>query len=304
MITQDKITDIFCMVDEFSKKFDMEIAKGELISSNGIRRRHRNASLSDGEIMTILIVFHFGTFANFKHYYLHYIRVHLHQDFPDAVSYNRFVELESRVFFKLMFFLKLYAFGRCSGISFVDSTMIPVCHNLRRYANKVFKGMATDGKGTMGWCHGFKLHFTCNDRGEIITFCLTGANVDDRNPKVWNVLAKELYGRLFADRGYISPRLFEDLFKDGIHLVTGIKVNMKNKLMPFWDKIMLRKRFVIECINDMLKNTAKLVHSIHRSINNFLMNLVAALAAYCFYDNKPEALQGYTIEHTRQLVLF
>ncbi len=165
MITQDKITDIFCMVDEFSKKFDMEIAKGELISSNGIRRRHRNASLSDGEIMTILIVFHFGTFANFKHYYLHYIRVHLHQDFPDAVSYNRFVELESRVFFKLMFFLKLYAFGRCSGISFVDSTMIPVCHNLRRYANKVFKGMATDGKGTMGWCHGFKLHFTCNDRG-------------------------------------------------------------------------------------------------------------------------------------------
>ena len=258
MITQDKITDIFCMVDEFSKKFDMEIAKGELISSNGIRRRHRNASLSDGEIMTILIVFHFGTFANFKHYYLHYIRVHLHQDFPDAVSYNRFVELESRVFFKLMFFLKLYAFGRCSGISFVDSTMIPVCHNLRRYANKVFKGMATDGKGTMGWCHGFKLHFTCNDRGEIITFCLTGANVDDRNPKVWNVLAKELYGRLFA----------------------------------------------IECINDMLKNTAKLVHSRHRSINNFLMNLVAALAAYCFYDNKPEALQGYTIEHTRQLVLF
>ena len=165
MITQDKITDIFCMVDEFSKKFDMEIAKGELISSNGIRRRHRNASLSDGEIMTILIVFHFGTFANFKHYYLHYIRVHLHQDFPDAVSYNRFVELESRVFFKLMSFLKLYAFGRCSGISFVDSTMIPVCHNLRRYANKVFKGMATDGKGTMGWCHGFKLHFTCNDRG-------------------------------------------------------------------------------------------------------------------------------------------
>lgn len=66
MITQDKITDIFCMVDEFSKKFDMEIAKGELISSNGIRCQHRNASLSDGEIMTILIVFHFGTFANFK----------------------------------------------------------------------------------------------------------------------------------------------------------------------------------------------------------------------------------------------
>ena len=114
------------MVDESSKKFDMEIAKGEFISSSEICRRHRNASLSYGEIMTILIVLHFGTFANFKHCYLHYIRVHLHQDFQDAVFYNRFVELESRVFFKLMFFLKLYAFGHCSGISFVDSTILSV----------------------------------------------------------------------------------------------------------------------------------------------------------------------------------
>lgn len=182
--------------------------------------------------------------------------------------------------------------------------MIPVCHNLRRYANKVFKGIATNGKGSMGWCHGFKLHFVCNDRGEFITFCLTGANVDDRNPKVWQVLAKELYGKLFADKGYISPKLFESLFDDGIHLVTGIKANMKNRLMPLWDRIMLRKRYIIECINDMLKNTGKLVHSRHRSINNFIMNLVSAIAAYCFYDNKPEVIYGYTIQQTKQMVLF
>ena len=80
-----------------------------------------------------------------------------------------------------------HSFRRCTGITFVDSTMIPVCHNLRRYANKVFAGLATDGKGTMGWCHVFKLHFICNDRGEIIMFCLTGANVDDSDPKVWSV---------------------------------------------------------------------------------------------------------------------
>ncbi len=162
--------------------------------------------------MTILIVFHFGTFANFKHCYLHYIRVHLHREFPDAVSYNRFVELESRLLETLCF----------RALYIVDSTMIPVCHNLRRCANRV-KGVATDRKWTMGWCHGFKLHFTCNDRGEIISFCLAGANVDDRNPKAWNVLTKELYGRLFADRGYIPPRPFENLFEDGIHLVAGIR---------------------------------------------------------------------------------
>ena len=136
------------------------------------------------------------------------------------MSYNRFVELESRVFFPLMFFLNLRAFGRCTGITFVDSTMIPICHNLRRYANKVFKGIATNGKGTMGWCHGFKLHLACNDRGEIIAFVLTGANVSDKDPTVFDVLAKRLYGKLFADKGYISQKLFDSLFEEGIQLVT------------------------------------------------------------------------------------
>ena len=304
MITNDKIIEIFCATDEFSKKFEEEIENMPLLSSEGNPRRRRAASMSDSEIMTILIMFHFGTFDNFKHYYLHFIKLHLKNDFPDAVSYNRFVELESRVFFKLMFFLNIHSFGRCTGITFVDSTMIPVCHNLRRYANKVFAGLATDGKGTMGWCHGFKLHFICNDRGEIIMFCLTGANVDDRDPKVWSILGKKIYGKLFADRGYISPSLFEALFADGVHLVTGIRSNMKNKLMPLWDKIMLRKRYIIECINHLLKDKGNLVHSRHRSINNFLMNLIAAISAYCFYDNKPEAIQGYCIEETNQLTLF
>jgi len=208
------------------------------------------------------------------------------------------------MFFQLMFFLNLGAFGRCTGITFVDSTMIPVCHNLRRYANKVFKGIATDGKGTMGWCHGFKLHLACNDRGEIIAFVLTGANVSDKDPNVFKVLAKRLYGKLFADKGYISQKLFDFLFEDGIQLVTGLRVNMKNKLMPFYDRMMLRKRYNIETINDMLKNTAQIVHSRHRSVSNFIMNLISALGAYCFFDNKPKALQGYCIEDTKQLSLF
>ena len=141
-----------------------------------------------------------------------------------------------------MFFLNLRDFGRCIGITFVDSAMIPVCHNLRRYANKVFKGIATDGKGTMGWCHGFKLHLACNDRMEIIAFVLIGANVSDKNLKVFEILAKRLYGKLFADKGYISQKLSGSLFEDGIQLVSGLRVNMKNKLKPFYAKMMLRKR--------------------------------------------------------------
>ena len=103
---------------------------------------------------------------------------------------------------------------------------------------------------------------------------------------------------------YLYQRLFDDLFEEGTQLVTGIKSNMKNKLMPLRDKICLRKRYVIECINDTLKNTEKLVHSRHRSLNNFIMNLVAAMGAYCFYENKPIALGGYEIEASGQLFLF
>ena len=279
MTTDYKVTELFCIIDEFCKHFDAENAGNLLEDNSGTKRGRRQASLSDSEIMTILLYFHFGTFRNFKHYYLFFIKGTMKSYFPKAVSYNRFVELESRVFFQLMFFLNLGAFGRCTGITFVDSTMIPVCHNLRRYANKVFKGIATDGKGTMGWCHGFKLHLACNDRGEIIAFVLTGANVSDKDPNVFKVLAKRLYGKLFADKGYISQKLF-------------------------YDRMMLRKRYIIETINDMLKNTAQIVHLRHRSVNNFVMNLISALGAYCFFDNKPKALQGYCIEDTKQLSLF
>ena len=304
MITKDKVTEIFCIIDEFCKHFDAENAQKVLISSKVTSRRRRSATMSDSEIMTILLLFHFGSYRNFKHYYLSFIKIVLKKEFPTAVSYNRFVELEGRVFFQMMCFLNLQAFGRCTGITFVDSTMIPICHNLRRYVNKVFKGIATDGKGTMGWCHGFKLHLACNDRGEIIAFVLTGANVSDKDPEVFKVLAKRLYGKLFVDKGYISQRLFDILFEDGIQLVTGLRVNMKNKLMPFYDRMMLRKRYIIETINDMLKNTAQIVHSRHRSVGNFIMNIISALGAYCFFDNKPKALSGYCIEHTTQLSLF
>ena len=304
MTTDYKVTELFCIIDEFCKHFEAENAGRQFLGDDDVKRRRRKVSLSDSEIITILLYFHFGSFRNFKHYYMFFIKGTLKSYFPDAVSYNRFVELESRVFFPLMFFLNLRAFGRCTGITFVDSTMIPVCHNLRRYANKVFKGIATDGKRTMGWCHGFKLHLACNDRGEIIAFVLTGANVSDKNPEVFKVLAKRLYGKLFADKGYISQKLFDFLFEDGIQLVTGLRVNMKNKLMPFYDRMMLRKRYIIETINDMLKNKAQIVHSCHRSVSNFIMNLISALRAYYFFDNKPSALSGYTIEDTKQLNLF
>ncbi len=153
MITKEKVTEIFCIIDEFDKNLSAEFAKNlRPPSHNGDGKRYQNRKgwLSESKIMTILVCYHFGAYRNFKEYYLNWVKGVMRQDFPDAVSYNRFVELMPRVFFKMMLFMKLYTFGKCTGITFVDSTMIPVCHNVRRYYNKVFAGLAKDGKGTMG----------------------------------------------------------------------------------------------------------------------------------------------------------
>lgn len=295
-ITKDKITDIFCIIDDFCEEYDKDIEKMSLKAPDGRRHRKRSCVMSRSEIMTILVCFHFNQFRNFKHYYLFYVREHLKDLFPRQLSYNRFVELESRVCLEMMLFLQLFCFGRCTGISFVDSTCVPVCHNKRITRNKVFKGYAEIGKSTMGWYFGFKLHLICNERGELLNFMLTKANVDDRNEDVFNRLSDNVFGKLFADKGYISQKLFDRLFNDGINLVTGLKCNMKNKLMPLYDKILLRKRSVIETINDELKNVAQLVHSRHRSVYNFCMNVLSVLVAYSFFEKKPSINIDYCID--------
>ena len=139
----------------------------------------------------------------------------------------------------------------------------------------------------MGWFYGFKLHLIINDEEEILSFSLTSGNVDDRNKEVMDSLIKEIFGKLFADRRYISQKLFEKLLQKEITLVTRAKKNIKNKLMDFYDRLMLRKRTVIESVNDFLKNICNIEHSRHRSMTNFLVNLVSVLAAYSFLPKKP-----------------
>ena len=303
MLTKDKVTNIFCLADDFCKEYNSEIKKHQLVYVGGKRRRNRSTRMSESEMITILIGFHFGSFRNFKHYYLHYIGIHLKNEFPYLLSYSRFIQLQHRTFIPFVLFLKLVCFGECTGITFIDSTKIAVCHNKRIIPNKVFKDIAEVGKSSMGWFFGFKLHLVCIDKGELLNFCITKGNVDDRNPNVIEVLSKDLFGKLFGDKGYISASLYEALFNDGVHLVTGIRKNMKNRLMSLRDKILLRKRSVIETINDELKNICQIEHSRHRSPANFLINLLAGLGAYCFFDKKP-AIRFEREPENRQLSLF
>lgn len=189
---------------------------------------------------------------------------------------------------RLLGWLCLYLFSRlgtCTGISFVDATFIAVCDNRRIAQHQVFKGIAARGKGSTGWSFGFKLHLVVNDAGELLAIYLTAANRHEL--RALPQLVKRLFGKLFADMAYLSQSMFEQLMQQGIQLITKVRANMKNKLMVMSDKLLLRKRSIIETINDQLKNISQIEHSRHRSPINFLVNLISGLIAYTHQPKKP-----------------
>jgi hypothetical protein len=280
----DSLLEVFCDADDFCQEFEPAWKKRLLASGEYQRERARSLSLS--EIMTILIHFHQSQYRNFKAYYKEYVLKHLRAEFPNLVSYSRFVEFIPSALIPLSVFMRTACFGTCTGISFIDSTALDVCDNRRITQHRVFEGLAERGKTSTGWFFGFKLHLVVNDRGEILNVRLTPGNVDDRKPVP--ELVRDLFGKLVADRGYISQSLFEELLSNfNIQFIVGIKSNMKNKLMPLFDKILLRKRSIIETIIDQLKNISQIEHSRHRSPMNFLVNLVCGLIAYCRQPKKP-----------------
>ena len=274
-------TTLFCDVDDFCQVFE-PIWHSRLLPA-GQCKRGRKSGLSASEIMTILIAFHSSHYRNFKHFYLMLLQQH-NTDFPGLVSYRRFVKLMPSVTAPMCAYLQT-RFGDCTGVSFIDSTSIAVCGNKRISRNRVFKGLAARGKTTMGWFYGFKLHLVINEQGELLACQLTTGNVNDRQPVP--KLAQKLTGKLFGDKGYISAKLFEELWRDGVQLVTQIRRKMKNKLMSLVDKVLLRKRSLVETVNDQLKNIAQVEHSRHRSPANFMVNLLAALISYTHQPKKP-----------------
>ena len=283
---RDKVTEFFVAVDDFCIEYEAQV-KQHLLESGTVAKRNRPSRLSDAEIISILMLFHFGQFANFKSFYIHYVCPHLDDLFPGLVSYNRFVELKKKVTVPMMLFLQNRCMGKSRGINFIDSTHMKACHNRRIHQHRVFRDVAERGYCSIGWFYGFKLHLVINDCGEILAFYLTKGNVDDRNLKVMQSMTKELFGKLFADKGYISRALSDLLFANGLQLVAKPKKNMKKQNLSQFDRIMLRKRAIIETVNDELKNICKIQHTRHRSVNNFLINVMGALAAYAFFPKKP-----------------
>ena len=228
MNSNANLVEIYYIADEFCKEFYKNMEGHLLAKDNAKKRRNKPSKLNDAEVITILIAFHLSGYRTLKHFYINHVQKHLGSYFPQTVSYNRFVELQQKVLLPMVILLKTFRLGENTGISFVDSTPIRVCKNKRIFNHKVFKGIAARGKSTIGYFFGFKLHIVVNDKGEILNFVITPGNVDDREPLKDPNFLKNIFGKLFADKGYISKELFKALFVDGIKLITGTQVSHIN----------------------------------------------------------------------------
>jgi len=277
------VLELFCHVDDFCRTFEPKWHA--LCLTTGSKRRNRTRELALSEIMTILILFHQSHYRTFKAFYTEHVYTELRSEFPHLVSYTRFVEFLPSALVPLCVYLHS-CLGACTGVSFVDSTKLAVCHNRRIRQHRVFRGLAERGKTSVDWFFGFKLHLVFNDQGELLTFRLTPGNVDDRAPVP--VFAERLFGKLFGDKGYLSQPLLKQLKSVfGLELITPRRKNMKKVELPLVDKLRLRKRAIVETIIDQLKNISQIEHTRHRSPVNFLVNLICGLIAYCHQPKKP-----------------
>lgn len=283
------IVELYVIIDDFCKKFTPKYVR--LLKNKRLISRNREGILSISEIVLILILFPNSEYKCFKWFYTYSIMYGKYRDyFKKVPSYNRFVEQMSTgllVLSRLLGYLMYYYRKQNAGINYIDSTRIPVCNNKRTNSHKVFESIAEIGKSTMGWFLGFKLHMIIDTHGNILTVNLTKGNVDDRVPVM--KLIHGLAGKLFGDKGYIKKELAQELHDLGITLITPLKKNMKDRLLPIniFDIIMSKKRVLIESVFNILKNKLQLCHTRHRSVKNFCVHILSVLVGYQLSPNKP-----------------
>jgi IS5 family transposase len=284
------ITALYCCLDDFCRVFE-DWEAHRLIPSPTTRQR--TGKLSRSEMLFIVVLFHLSPFKHFKAFYLYGVGQQHRACFGDLPHYDRFVSLVPRLFVPLMVLLHSLS-GEQTGVYFADSTQLAVCHNRRLHRHKVFDSLAARGKTSMGWFYGLKLHLVINHKGQVMALRITPGNTADS--AVLDEVTRHLAGKLYADKGYIGHELFKRLWRRGLHLITSIRRNMRNHLMPLAHKVMLRKRFLVETVLDILKCEMGLEHSRHRSVINAMVHVLSCLVAYAFRPGKP------SISLTRQRI--
>ena len=238
--------------------------------------------------MTLMVCFQHMQFRHFKVFY-RYASSTWKDCFPLLPSYQRLIELIKLSLLPLVIFTQVHS-GRKTGIYYIDSTALPVCHIKRSSRHKVFEGLAEYGKSSVGWFFGLKLHLVVNQHAQLIAFRLTRGNKHDASQA--EGMLKSLKGLAFGDKGYIGKELFEKLFGQGLKLITRKRKNMKDiKLLSSYEKQLLNQRGIIETVIDHLKHHYYVWHTRHRSTINAMTHLIAALAAYSIDPMRAEAVK-------------
>ena len=285
-----QLISIFCEIDDFCKELDNYFS-GKLLTGPTKSQRGPECRLSISEIMTILILFQSTRFRDFKNFYQGFVSRYWHDYFPSLPSYARFIVLMKRVIFPMTLFTQIKG-GKRTGIYYIDSSCLPVCHLKRSKRHKTFDEIAEYGRTSVGWFFGLKLHIVINDRGELLTFKVTRGHRSDCQEA--QSLLTMLEGLAFGDKGYISKKLFDSLFQQGLKLITRQRKNMKEVTRTAYEKQLLDQRGIIETVIGHLKHHYHVWHTRHRSVINAMTHLIAALAAYAIEPLKLSAIQLLT----------
>jgi hypothetical protein len=283
------LTTIFCRIDDFFKFYQKYIAAKELPPIHGGALCPRKKQMTPSEVMAVLVYYAASSndIKHFKAFYA-YKKNELQSAFPGLVSYERMTELKEEVLLPLTAFL-LSILGKCTGISFIDSSKLEACNIKRAGSHKVLRSIAKRGRSSMGWFYGTKIHLAVNGSGELINLLLTSGNVADNNHDVMRHMTSNMFGKLFGDKGYIlDPQFWQEIYGNGVQIIHGLRKNMKQRLMTIFDKIMLRKRGIIESVFSIFKERMALQYTRARSVYGFICNTISMLIAYQLSPNKPK----------------
>lgn len=294
------LTEIYVEIDDFCKANSKMIE--QTWKTTGLLKKPHPSQLSLSEVTTILVYYHLSVYRNFQSYYEEHVLKDLRRDFPDAVSYGRFVQLIPRCLVVVMMFLQY----RCSqskatGIYYGDSYPLPSCHPKRVHQHRVMKGFANWGKTSVGWFYGMKCHIVINELGQLMNCYVTSGNIADNNVKVLFLLTRNLWGCFFGDKGYMLNEEKRDFLEKqgGLKFFTKARKNMKKQDLELAPKLWLKKRGVVESVINLHKNSCDVSHTRHRSPVNAIVNLFAGLIGYSYLQRKPSTsihIEKYLID--------
>lgn len=283
-ISENKLIELYVEVDDLYQSFVKYQKKKGL---GNLRTPTRLTQLTPSEICTILVGYHFSGYKCFEYYYRKCILKTYQNCFPDAPCYQSFIGYIPKCV-DLIYLWLLYTTGQSkrTGLYFIDSKKLQVCHLRREKSNRVFKGIARKGKTSTGWFYGLKIHLIINNLGQIMSFALTSGNVADNNQELLKKMLSGLQGQCVGDKGYLT-KLFDFFFESGLHLITKPKKNMKKLPIENGYNLLINKRAVIESVFDILATICDIEHTRHRQPTNAVVHILSALIAYQFMDKKP-----------------